>query len=331
MSKLKSLLILQTIIIVILAVFLLDVQKSGQSIAANNTTASINAVPKDGLLSPRVYSGLLKPKSYLITNFGQLKNDLLEEPDNRVSVYIENLRDGANFDIQGTKEFPSLSLSKVPLAILVMQKIESGKLSLDTSIQIKDKFRDDSFGDLYKNSAKELPLSVLMKKMLSESDNTAFHALLDFLDKKDLKLLLDYFPIDFDYYYKEGNSTQNVYLTVKDYSNVFRSLYLSTLLSAADSEYILNLLTNSTFEIKKLASLPDEVKVAQKFGLNYVGDNKYLHDCGIMYIGMSKILYCIMTSGLDAEMAGQKIGIILKKTYDYIIESRSELDKYKSG
>ena len=320
MSKLKTIVILQAAIIIILLIYPLYLYRPQEKITNNK-----------GLLSPRVYAGVLDQKSYLITNFQPLKNELMEDMgNNNLSIHVENLRDGASFDINDEKKFPPLSLNKVPLAILVMQKVESGKLNLNTLIPIKDELKDAYFGDLYNNPSKELPLRFLMEKMLSESDNTAFFVLLEYLDKRDLKLLLEYYPIDFKYYYNPEIGHQTTYLTTKEVSNVFRSLYLSTLLNAKNSEYLLGLLENETYDIKNKSKLPDDVRVVHKFGLNYVNQNKYLHDCGIMYIPLSsRILYCIMTDGLEKEDAHQKIGTAINKIYGYIVETRDELSKYR--
>lgn len=319
MSKLKKILIIQSSIIIVLLIFLSYSYKTQE-----------NADYKTGLLSPRVYSGILQEKSYLITNFEPLIKDLSESLVENVSVYIENLRDGASFGIRSAKKFFPLSLSKVPLAILIMQKVDEGKLNLDTLIRINDESRNSLYGDLYNSSKKELPLRVLMEKMLSESDNTAFFILLSYLDQKDLKLLLDYYPIDFKFYYLPENNTETLYITPKQYSNVFRSLYLSTLLTSKSSEYILTLLKDNILDIRKSSDLPGEVVIAHKFGYYSAYGNKSMHNCGIMYIPeSSRVLYCIMTTGLDDQESMKSINTTLNKTYNYMVHTRSELDQYK--
>ncbi len=322
MIRTKNVLIAQTIIIVILLILILNPSKSFNQI-----------VPKSGLLAPRVYSGLLEPKSYLIENFQPLKDELSEGiVDGRISVRVENLRNGASFNINEQKKYPPLSLNKVPLSVLIMQKVENGKVSLDTMIPIRNETRDNYFGDLYQNQAKQLPLRVLLEKMLSESDNTAFYTLLEYLNKEDLRFLFDYYPIDFAAYYNTSIVNESFRLDVRKYSNVFRSLYLSTLLEAKNSEYIMTLLKDSAFDVKKLAGLPQDVTVVHKYGVGYINDLKSMHDCGIMYIPENtKILYCIMTEGLEADQAAQKIGLTLNKVYNYVLETRNELDKYKNA
>jgi len=89
--------------------------------------------------------------------------------------------------------------------------------------------------------------------------------------------------------------------------NFFSSLYLSTVLNPKDSEYILSLLPNTTFDIKRIANLPDNVTAAHKYGAYYAEDSKFFHDCGILYIGDSRIFYCIMTKNLGVKQAERTI------------------------
>ena len=113
--------------------------------------------------------------------------------------------------------------------------------------------------------------------------------------------------------------------------NLYSSLYLSTALEAEHSEYILTLLTNTSFPIHDIAEIPEDVTIAHKFGNRYEGEEKYFHDCGIMYISSSRLFYCVMTKDLEVEEATKVIGAITHRIYSYSIETRSELDLYKDN
>src|SRR3989338_6859070 len=244
MSTIKKFLVLETGIILLLSIL----------VFAEYTQEEVQQepkIPENSLLSPRVYLGVLEPKSYLITNFDPLEETLSKRVSGKnVSIYIQNLRDGSSFELNEEQRFFPLSLNKVPLAISIMQKVERGNLTLETKIKIPDAARDQYSGDLYNIPAKELSLDFLMQKMLSESDNTAFYTLLAYLNEEDLSFLLDYYPVNFDVYYNpKATANEFVYLTANDYSNVFRSLYLATLLETKNSEYLLELLRNNTFDI----------------------------------------------------------------------------------
>lgn len=284
-----------------------------------------------GLLSPRVYAGLIEPKSFLIINFAPLKDSIqsfLAKNNYNASIYVENLRDGAFMGIDEKIGFFPASLNKLPVAILIMKKIEYGELSFDTMLEIKDSDRLNTSGTLYKIKDKKVPLRLVMEKLLQESDNTALSVLLHYANTNDLQLLLDYYGIDIVITNQSGRGRNNL-VTPKSMSNLFRSLYFSTVLETKDSEYLLSLLKDTVFDIHKIANLPDNVIIIHKYGENYHNDAKYFHDCGIMYINESRILYCIMTAGLNEKEAVETMGVTVNEIYRYVQETKARLEVYK--
>lgn len=319
MGKLKWIILIESIIIlIILALFINDYISE----------IKLEKHREQGLLSQRIYSGVLEPKSLLITNFMPLKQDLKEhitKNNLKISVYVENLRNGAWIGINEKEGFFPTSLNKLPVAILIMKKIEEGKLSLDTMLEIKEEDRIDTYGDLYKTKEIKLPLRFVMEKMLKESDNTALSILLNYIDLEDIELIYDYYGVDIGMY-ESGNTD---FVTPKIITNLLKSLYFSSVLEAENSEYLLSLLAQSTFDIKKSANIADNIRIAHKFGYNYLENNEFFHDCGIMYIDETRILYCIMTRNLPEKNAKNEVGYILNKIYKYVIDTRSELEKYQ--
>ena len=309
----------------------------------NQTPCLNNTLPTEtqktnygnGLLSPRIYSGVLEPKSFLITNFEPLKiglNSFLKENNISASIYVENLRNGVNMGIHEHRSYFPASLNKLPIAIIIMRQVEDGKISLNTSFSILDNEKSSTSGTLYSTNFTMLPVDILMEKMIKESDNTAFNVLKDNVDKKELANLLDYYNIKINVDYPDRrieylNRTDSV--TAISLYNLFSSLYLSTVLEPQDSEYILSLLTQADFDIKRIANLPDNVTVAQKYGEFYLDDTELFHDCGILYAGESKVFYCIMTKGLESEDAKEAIGYMVNYIYNYVVNARAKLDVYK--
>ena len=335
--KFKWLAILELLVIIILlAVLIVEYRASNKPDNAfeKQTTNSENNTIK--LLSPRVYAGILEPNNLLIRNFDPLKKKLEEymsQNNLNASIYVVNMRSGADFGINENDGFLPASLNKVPIAMLILKKVEKGKLSFDTMLPIDDSDRTDSFGDLYKTKEKELPMRVLFEKMLKESDNTAFRVLQRQVDPNEIKFLvkyLDYYSADITSDYPKNLSRETLEIvTPKSMYNLFSSLYLSSVLEPNDSEYILSLLTNTVFDIKKIAGLPDDVTVSQKFGFEDVDGQQYLHSCGIMYTGNARIFYCIMTYGLSQENGIQTIGFVVNLIHRYIADISEELFNYR--
>ena len=292
---------------------------------------------KTGLLSPRIYAGILKPKSFLISNFEPLRDkleDYIKKYNLNVSIYVQNLRNGAEMEINGDIGLFPASLNKLPIGVLVLQEIERRQLRLDSTIHINGSDKNDPSSELYGTNQSDFTVKFLLEEMLQKSDNTAFYALLAAINKNDLAALLNYFNLDPESTYLMSKGVQDMknvpnFVSPKDVSNMFRSLYLSTVLEQNDSEYLLTLLTDTVFDIKKVAALPANVMISHKYGSFYGGSSKYFHDCGIIYSGDSRILYCIMTKDMDNKEAILSTGIFVNAIYNYLNVTRTVLDVYK--
>ena len=292
---------------------------------------------REQLLSSRVYSKILEPGSFLLVDFTLLKDRLTEyitENKYDISVYVENLKSGSSFGINERKAFLPASLNKVLLAILVMRKVERKELNLDAMMDIHESDRTDTAGALYLRPEKRLPLKDLLKYMLNESDNTAFNILRRYVDTKDTSFIIKYtgYPIGKGIGVMNlGTDSENSRITPKSMYNIFSSLYLSTILQPQHSEFILSALTDTAFDIEKLAQLPDDVTVAHKFGVRYTSGEKLFHDCGIMYIHSKemRLFYCIMTENLDKDTATEALGEIVRAVYFYRLDARNKFDHYK--
>lgn len=290
---------------------------------------------KYGLLSQKIYLGLLEPKSFLILNFAETKENIqsyISKNNLNISVYVESFRNGAYMGINEKTGFFPASLIKLPVAIMIAKKIERGELSFETMLEIKDSDRTSSFGGLYKTEEKQLPVRILLEKMLKESDNTAFRVLVRNVDAEDFQLVLDYYGIDVNADFRDDETAEHLNLiSPKAMSTLFSSLYFSTVLETGNSEYLLSLLSGSAFDVNQAANIPDNVTIAHKFGDAHYTNFTYFHDCGIMYIEESRVFYCIMTKDLNEKQATEAIGRIVNKIYHYVKNTRARFDEYKDS
>lgn len=313
--NLKSVILFETIVIIALVVTLIWMYPKTQQ-------EYLHSKGEVRLLSPRVYANILPPESYLILNWNPLRdfiNDYITSQELNVSVYVLNMRDSASFGINVDEGFEPASLNKLPIAMIILKKVEEGKLSLDTKLPIYDKDKDSKSGTLYAEPVNELSVKDLLYRMLSESDNTAAMVLAEQITTQDIQSLSSYL----DYYDKDTGYTYNTPLTPRSVSHIFSSLYLSTTLKSEHSEMILSFLTNTpSFDIKKYANLPEDIIVAHKYG---IGENCF-NDCGILYIQDSRIFYCVMDNNQDQTHAAGVIGTIVNSIYRYVVEAKKLKD-----
>jgi len=322
MNKLKLILWTEAVIIIALIALLLP---SYYGVKETHCEKYLNDDGSVCLLSPRVYTGMIPPKSHLIFNFEPLQEeiqDYITTNELNASLYVLNIRDGASFGINENNPYRALSLNKIPIAMIILKKIDEGQFTLDTVLPIKAELRDSRAGPLGKMPATELSVRELIRYMLQESDNTATNILGSQATLGDLQEIANYIN-----YYEEDTPPYNkvFHITPKSTANIFLSLYLSTALKPEDSLMILSYLTNTSFNIKKYANLPSNIVIAQKYGALF--DDKYetyFHSCGIMYIEDSRIFYCSMTEGMQQEQAYNFTGMIVNKIYKFVIEGKSK-------
>lgn len=324
MERDEKLVIIDSIIIIILVLIIaVPIIRENFIGLDKNAYCSKHYDDNKCLLSARVYANILSSNNNLILNLKPLQNDIrnyISENKIKASVYIQNLRDGASFGINSNLSYPAASLNKLPVAILIMKKIEARQLSLDTQLSITNDKRDSQSGTLYLRNISELSVKELLRYMLSESDNTALFVLQNQLTMGDLDKLSDYVDFYSNEIMSDSGQINSTQTNPKAVSNIFTSLYLSTYLEAKDAELVLTYLSNSTFEIKKYANIPEDIIISQKDGFRFSPSENYLHDCGIIYIDKSRFSYCIMTKNMDEKKAQEAIGMIVNKLYNFVVE-----------
>lgn len=335
--KVKWIALLEFIVIVILILALIKgsyvntVKDTKANTIEDNTLQQKKSSYK--LLSPRIAAGILEPKNFMIAHFNDLEDAMrryIKDNNINASVFVENLRNGATLSINTREgDFPA-SINKLPVAILIMQNIERGIIGFDSSLMIDDEQIEDKEDKLYKDN-KIVKVRVLLEKMLVESDNTAYQVLLKQVDEKDLRLLAAYYGLDAEgaYTWNTTRWSKNSHLSPRILANIFSSLYFSTVLEPEHSEYLLYLLTNTTFDIHEIAHLPKDVIIAQKYGYYDLNNFNLLSDCGIMYIGQSRVLYCITIRNTDKQTALNALGAFVNVIHTYVTDTRNALDIFK--
>jgi len=206
-----------------------------------------------------------------------------------VAVYFRDLRNGPWFGINEGTKFVLASLMKVPVMIAYYKLAESDPSVLQKKIAV-DQTAADPYEQAYKPSQRiqtgqTYTTEELIYYMIAFSDNDALTLLLKNIDHNflmqsytDLGVIIP------------GAKNLDDELTAKEYSSFFRILYNASYLNRTYSEQALQMLSNSDFKNGIVAGLPENVRVAHKFGERFSISNqdqdpaeKQLHDCGIVY------------------------------------------------
>lgn len=280
-----------------------------------NKEEKINQYP---LIDPA--RAILNQEDYIV-NFQSLKkelNDYVETlPPNSISIYFEMLHSGSNISINPDLPIWPASLMKLPVALAVMKKVEKGEWLLNNELVLSSEDQDNSYGDLYRSAVgTTFTIDTLIKTMLVKSDNTAYKILVRNLEPSDLNEIVEDLGLD-NLFTKEGK------VTAKEYTRLFRVLYISSYLTLEHSNQLLEWMTESSFNQYLAAGIPDEIKFSHKIGENAV--YKTYGDSGIIYLGTHPYMLTVMVQQAEGSTEEQKMESskimehVSKVIYDYVI------------
>lgn len=240
-----------------------------------------------------------------------------------VSIQIEYLNSGTHLSINQNYRMLPASLTKVPVAMMVMHRVEEGLLNLDQQLEITEADRDSKWGELYKASVgTKLTLKETLEKSLIESDNTAHKMLYRLVGIEDAQVLSEGLNLE-DLFDNSGK------ITAREYARLLRSLYTSSYLEPENSSWLLELLTQDQVVKFLIRGLGQDVKYAHKFGES-VAVRSYL-DAGIVYAPWRPFIIVVMVHdeagevGLTREVVGTEIfQPVAQLTYDYLTKANSQ-------
>ncbi|MCF7834454.1 class A beta-lactamase-related serine hydrolase [Candidatus Gracilibacteria bacterium] len=300
--KKKTIRVVLAVIVVLILYFLLKGNNNNNN---NNNEDFINPALKYDELQ-----GIMNNKSLDIEN--DLKNyvgaKLINNDTDHISLYYRNLSNGSWIGINEDEQFSPASLMKVPLMLAYFKKSENDPFVLDQKKLFEGNPEEKEFKQnipptkLLKHN-KEYTVGEMIEYMIRYSDNRASIELEKMMPLDDYKrVFIDIgsnFP-DFN----NGSFDNNI--RVKDYAGFFRILFNSSYLNLENSQRALKLLSQVSFDDGLKAGIPNNIKLAHKFGERGIMgadgiEQKQLHDCGIIYYPQHPYILCIMTRGYDRD------------------------------
>ncbi|MGG7176813.1 serine hydrolase [Clostridium paraputrificum] len=216
-------------------------------------------------------------------------------------IYYYDLTTGSEYVLNENKEFEAASTVKVPIAMMVADKIKNKELSKTDKIAYEEYDYEGGAGVLQGDIKVNQKISIdeLLKDMIVESDNIATNMLKRVVGSKD------------EYISKitgiEMNNHNNL-LTPKQEKIILQNLYERQFDNPMYSE-IIELMKNTSSHDRLDKYIPYE-KVAHKIG-DYAD---YINDIGIIYTDKPYIL-CVCTKG-EGEKGRENIASISKAIYD---------------
>lgn len=262
--------------------------------------------------------------------------DIIQKTPGDFAVAFKDLSTGDTLFINAEENFHAASTMKTPVMIELYRQASEGKFSLDDSIVIINEFSsivdgspyqmdigDDSEDDLYSKIGSKITIRELNYQMITKSSNLATNILIDMLDAtkvtatmrtlgaNDIRVLRGVEDI------KAFDLGMNNTTTAKDLMIIFEALANNELLTEAENEEMLEVLSDQYFNEIIPAELPAEVIVAHKTG-SITGVQ---HDSGLVTLpdGRRYVLVLLSKNLEDVDAGVQAMAQISREVYNYVV------------
>jgi beta-lactamase class A len=131
----------------------------------------------------------VKPGPSWVYELEQLFGQIDENMSGNLGVFVKYLGDNRSLSYNADHNRYLASATKIPLAIAVLQKVESGELSLDDELTLMESDFVDGNGDLlWQKPGTKYTIAALMARMIQNSDNCATDMLFRLFGEEEINL-----------------------------------------------------------------------------------------------------------------------------------------------
>ena len=237
----------------------------------------------------------------------------------RASVFLRNFESGEWLSVNADDTYSPSSLMKILTLIAYLRVSETTPGYLDetiTATNVPKLAQQNVIPSHTAIAGKTYTVRELLAMMIIDSDNASATLLTEHIDPTVLQGIMT----DLEITSLDESTTFTI--TPRLFSRFLTILYNSTYLSKADSQYALELLTESTFADGITKSIPTGITVAHKFGENTFTDSDgihkaQLHECAIVYRDEPYLL-CVMTEGTSQDTLPNVIQTLAKTVDDFM-------------
>ena len=268
-----------------------------------------------------------------------LKKEILQitkDKNGTVAVSVLDFGNDKSVHINGNKKLPMLSVFKFHIGLAVLNEVDQGKLNLDQKILIKKSdLLENTWSPIRERFPEgdiEMPLGLLIKYTVAESDNNGCDILLrliggtetvqKFINSKGvrnftIKVNEEQMHQGFEFMYLNTTTANSANQLLKDFRD-------KKIVSKTSTDFLMTtMLETSTGKNKIVAQLPESVPVAHKTGSsgkNEKGLTIAENDIGIVTLpgGKSYALSIFVSDSMESAETNTKIiADISKIVFDY--------------
>lgn len=237
-----------------------------------------------------------------------------------IAVALHDVQSGLRFSLQGDRWFHAASTIKVAVLVAVFRAADEGRLRLDDSLHVRNRFisvadgspfhlsRDsDAMPELYKRIGRVAKISELAEGMIVASSNLATNLLLDYVTVEYARNVLRNAQVDGvelrrgveDHAAHEKGINNQV--TANGLLRLLSALR-GDFLSAKSKEQAIGILLEQRFDSMIPAGLPAHAVVAHKTG----EISTACHDMGIVYLPEREPYLAVILTEFDSDQDGRR-------------------------
>jgi beta-lactamase class A len=241
-----------------------------------------------------------------------------ERKPRAIAVAVHDVQSGLRFSLQGDRWFHAASTIKVAVLVAVFRAADEGRLRLDDSLHVRNRFisvadgspfhlsRDsDAMPELYKRIGRVAKISELAEGMIVASSNLGTNLLLDYVTVEYARNVLRNAQVDGvelrrgveDHAAHEKGINNQV--TANGLLRLLSALR-GDFLSAKSKEQAIRILLEQRFDSMIPAGLPAHAVVAHKTG----EISTACHDMGIVYLPEREPYLAVILTEFDSDRDG---------------------------
>ncbi|HTB06170.1 MAG TPA: class A beta-lactamase, subclass A2 [Bacteroidia bacterium] len=258
-----------------------------------------------------------------------------------VGVSIMNIETGDTLTLNGKAHLPMQSVFKFPIAMAILNKVDSGKLSLDKKIHLK---KEDMIPktwsplrDKYPNGNVDISIRDLLSYVVSQSDNVACDVLLEVLGGP--KYVENYMHslgikgIAIEFTEAQMHSAWDIqyknWCEPNEMMHLLNGFYAGKYLSKSSTTLLVKIMEETVTSPKRLKGLlPEGTTVAHKSGTSGTNTDSVAaatNDVGIITLPNGKhIIMAAFVSDAKANDASRDLVIakIARAVYDCVLRNK---------
>lgn len=211
-------------------------------------------------------------------------------------VYIYDLQRDETVEINSDQQIPPGSISKLPVAILTLRDIDAGTATFNTTYPVQNKYKHstyDSIGMLPEGT--QVSLKTYLQALILQSNNSAQYHLRERLGSTGVLNTRTHAELGVNPFFEDPHIA-----TAKNIGTVLTRLYRGELLSAANTDFLLGLMTSIDPSSGLRNGIPyglrnrTTIKIANKVGFLFGGNDNVYNDSAIVWAPRTDYVVVIM-------------------------------------